>query len=184
MGSISTPGAAFPPMAFQKAMVFVDGTNLFYRLKSEKLKVEQLRPLLEDYVSPRQLARAYLYTVQQHRDEAKQRHGDAFFNGIRVVLGDGIPLENGNIKEKGVDALLVADMVYHAASRNCEYAVVVTTDTDFVHVLKRVEDFGCRTAVLSFCCKAPPRLAEACDDYRHFSVDVLLQKKIVSKTSE
>lgn len=169
------------PQAFQKAMIFVDGTNLFYRLESEKLRVSQLKRLLHHFVHPRQLVRAYLYTIQQHLDKARQFHGEKFCQGIRVVLGDGIETKDGNVKEKGVDALLVADMTYHAASRNCEYALVVTVDTDFVYVLRRVEDFGCRTGILSVCCDAPSRLVDACDDYYKMDSDYLVDHRMAER---
>ncbi|MBI5570033.1 MAG: NYN domain-containing protein [Desulfomonile tiedjei] len=182
MAGIGNVGGGGPsPQSFQKAMVFIDGTNLFYRLKAETLRVSSLLRLVSPYVGSRQLARAYLYTVEQHLDEAKKIHGDRFCDGIRVVLGEGVPKKDGNIKEKGVDALLVADMIYHAASRNCEYALVVTVDTDFFYVLRRVEDFGCRTGLLSVCCQAPAKLAGACDDYYHVKASQLLDQKIATK---
>lgn len=171
-----------PPTSSERAMVFIDGTNLFYRLMADKLKVSYLVKVIEPYVSPRKLVRAYLYTVQQHLDEAKRLHGNGFFHGIRVVLGDGIVKKDGNIKEKGVDALLVADMVFHAASRNYEYALIVTADTDFVYVIKRVEDFGCKTGILSICCEAPSRLVEACDDYNRLDADELVKRHVATRT--
>ena len=177
MGSGGIFEGTIPPIAFQKAMVFVDGTNLFCRLRDEKLQVPRLLSVLEHYVKPRQLVRAYWYTVEKHRIEAREIHGEQFFQGIRVVLGHGVETQKGALKEKGVDALLVVDMIYHAASRNCEYAVVVTTDQDFIYAIRRVEDFGCRTALLSFCREAPSKLAEACDDYHHVTVDFLLNSK-------
>jgi len=127
--------------------------------------------------------RAYLYTVQQHLDKATQVHGENLCKGIRIVLGDGIQKKDGNIKEKGVDALLVADMIYHAASRNCEYALHVTTDTDFVYVLRRVEDFGCRTGILAICCEAPSRLVDACDDYHQVASDRLVSLGVAENVS-
>ena len=169
---ISSP--SYPPQAFQKAMVFVDGTNLFFRLAAAKLKVPSLQVLFPLHVRRRQIARIYLYTVEQQLVKAKQIHGPNLVEGIRVVLGEGIATQDGNIKEKGVDALLVADLIYHAASRNCEYALVVTTDTDFVYALRRAEDFGCRTAVLAVGTSAPARLREACDDYYELPVKTMI----------
>lgn len=177
MGSGGIFAGTIPPIAFQKAMVFVDGTNLFCRLRDEKLKVPRLLSVLEHYVKPRQLVRAYLYTVENHNIKARAIHGEEFLHGIRVVLGHGVENKVGALKEKGVDALLVADMIYHAASRNCEYALVVTTDQDFMYAIRRVENFGCRTALLSFCREAPSNLAEACDDYHHVTVEFLLNSK-------
>lgn len=172
-----------PPEAFQKAMIFVDGTNLFYRLASAKLKVSNLGRLFNPHVvvSRRQIARTYLYTVEQHYEKAKITHGENFCDGLRVVFGTGVPTKDGNIKEKGVDALLVADLIYHAASKNCEYAVVVTCDTDFVYALRRVEDFGCGTAVLAICAEAPDRLRLGCDSYIYWDRDYLLNNGLATE---
>ena len=148
-------------------MVFIDGTNLFYRLRSAKLTVPSLVKLFHPgaVVAHRQIARIYLYTIEHHFEEAKTIHGNDFCDGIRVVFGIGVPTGDGNVKEKCVDALLVADLIYHAASRNCEYAMVVTSDADYARALRRVEDFGCGTAVLSICSDAPKDLRQSCDKY-------------------
>ncbi len=150
----------------QRTMLFVDGTNLLYRLRDEKLVVPSLSRLLTTFsfvAGGREVVRIYFYSIQQHIDSARLYHGIQFFDGVRVVLGDGIPTSGGNFKEKGVDALLVADLIYHAASRNCDAAVLVSTDTDFCHAIKRVEDFGCRTAVLGICAEPPERLKRNAD---------------------
>jgi uncharacterized LabA/DUF88 family protein len=147
-------------------MIFIDGTNLFYRLRTEKLKlVKPLREILPSYTRSHQPQRILLYTVRQHLEDAVRIHGSEMIHpGVRIVEGDGILLSDGNVKEKGVDALLVADLVYHAAVRNLDYALLVSTDTDFRHAIRRVEDFGCRTGVMSVCAPIPDRLREACDD--------------------
>ncbi len=169
--------APLPPQAFQKAMVFVDGTNLFYRLAASKLRVSDLKCIFPRFLQNRQISRIYLYTVEQHLAKAKTFHGDGFFDGIRGCLsGDGIATADGNVKEKGVDALLVADLIYHAATRNCEYTLVVTADTDFVHALRRVEDFGCGTGVLALCAEAPQRLRNACDQCFEMTAGQMLER--------
>src|SRR5262245_53648629 len=88
-------------------------------------------------------------------------HGSKFTNDVRVVLGHGIPTKDGNIREKAVDALLVADLIYHAASHKSDYAVLGSMDTDFVQAIRRVEDFGCRTSVIGICSNVPDRLIES-----------------------
>jgi len=184
MMGIHLGGGGFPPQSFQKAMVFIDGTNLFHRLKAAGLRVPSLKNLLLSKLGGRQVARIYLYTVEQQLQSATEVHGDQFLDGIRIILGEGIKKSDGNVKEKGVDAMLVADMVYHAASKNCEYALVVTLDTDFVHVVRRVEDFGCRSAVLSVCAQAPERLRAACDDYYEMDSEFLLQQGFAERIPE
>jgi uncharacterized LabA/DUF88 family protein len=177
---INDGGPAFPqpyqPQAFESAMVFVDGTNLFYRLQGEKLLVANLLPLFSALCSPRQLQRAYVYTSKEHLERAKAAHGQDLLTGCRIVLGDAVPAAGGNFKEKGVDALLVADLIYHAASKNCQFAFVVTQDTDFYYALRRVEDFGCRTAVVAIGSPAPDRLRESSDHYIHVPRELLIKK--------
>ncbi len=92
------------------------------------------------------------------------------------MYGEGVPTKDGNIKEKGVDALLVADLIYHAANKNCDYALLVSVDADFVQALRRVEDFGCRTGVLAIGSEAPGSLRSACDDYHFLDRDRMLQR--------
>jgi uncharacterized LabA/DUF88 family protein len=166
------------PIEFQKAMIFIDGTNLFYRLESEKLNLNvNLAQIFNNFIDGRQLIRTYLYTIEQHFNKAQNFHGDHISNDIRIVYGEGIPTKDGNIKEKGVDALLVADLVYHAAVKNYDYALLVSTDTDFVQALRRVEDFGCRTGVLSICSDIPDRLRNASDDNQTLTKDELINNR-------
>jgi len=149
----------------KRVMIFVDGTNLLFRLAAEKLSVSRLSYLFTQYHLAhrgREIARIYFYTVQQKVDEAEKIHGKDFLEGIRTVLGDGIQTPGG-VKEKAVDALLVADLIYHAASRNCDEAILISHDTDFVYAIKRVEDFGCTTAVGGICSAVPERLKNSCD---------------------
>ncbi len=159
-------------------------TNLFYRIESKGLVVEQLSLIFPRFpiLGGRQLARIYLYTIQEHLDRAIHRHGEKFLSGIRVVLGHGVPKKNGNVKEKGVHALLVADLVYHAASHNVDYTVLVTTDTDFVHAIRRVEDFGCRTAVVGICGDVPARLKEQCEASFMITAEQLEEAGLAKRT--
>jgi uncharacterized LabA/DUF88 family protein len=168
-------------MQLQRAMIFIDGTNLFYRLEGAHLVVEQLAGVINSVsfaIGGRQISRIYLYTIKEHVDRALVRHGPKFFEGVRVVLGDSIPTAGGNVKEKAVDALLVADLIYHAASRNYDYAVLISTDTDFVHAIRRVEDFGCRTCVIAVCAEVPDRLARQSDQHFNVSREQLINTKI------
>lgn len=173
----SIPPTPPKPLEFQRAMVFIDGTNLFHRLDGSNLALKQgLKAILTHFIEGRQVIRIYLYTIEAHLKKAKDIHGNHITEKIRIVYGEGIPRKDGNIKEKGVDALLVADLVYHAAMKNYDYALVVSTDTDFVQALRRVEDFGCRTGVLAFCSDVPERLRDVCDDSQSVSKDSMIAK--------
>lgn len=172
--------APIPPVSFERVMVFIDGSNVFPNIRESGLKISSFYKLGARTIGSRQLTRVYVYTTQEKLDAAKQCHGQECFSDCRVVLGDSIPLENGSHREKGVDALLVADLVYHAAMKNFQYAVVISNDSDFAVALKRVEDFGCRTGLVSVIKKAPQRLIEACDDFTFFTGDELLRIGVAS----
>jgi len=156
-------------------MVFIDGSNLFPRLREAKVKVRNFHDIAKAACGSRELHRVYLCTCQEKLDKAMEVHGQDSFRGCRVVLGESVKLEKGGHREKGVDALLVADLVYHAASKNCQFAAVLSNDLDFSVALKRVEDFGCRTGVLSLIDNAPERLIQSCDNYFFFTASDMVK---------
>lgn len=151
----------------RRSMAFIDGTNFAYRVKSEKVKLNPETPfqIVAKYSSYASLLRAYFYTTKKRVEELKKQHCEDLLKQCRVVLGQEIEKEDGNIKEKGVDALLVADLIYHSARGNIDEAIIMTHDTDFVHALRRIEDFGVTTTLLALFNDAPERLKESCDQY-------------------
>jgi uncharacterized LabA/DUF88 family protein len=179
MGGFSS--SPTPPVSFERAMVFIDGSNLFPDIRESKLKIPSFYKLGAMTVGSRQLTRVYVYTSKEKLEAAKQLHGEDCFSGCRVVLGDSIQLDDGKHREKGVDALLVADLVYHAAMKNFQYAVLISNDSDFAVALKRVEDFGCRTGLVSVIKKATQRLIEACDDFQFCTGEQLSERGVASK---
>jgi uncharacterized LabA/DUF88 family protein len=169
------------PIQFQKAMVFIDGTNFFHRLAEAKLRLISISGLYRHVAQGRQIVRAYLYTSAPHYEKAEQVHGKEVFEDVRVVFGDAIPSSPGNFKEKGVDALLVADLIYHAAAKNYDYAILISADQDFARALTRVEDFGCRTAAISIGAQTPDLLRQSCDDLFEIDVETLIHKDWASQ---
>jgi uncharacterized LabA/DUF88 family protein len=168
--------------ALQRVMFFVDGSNLMHRLREANLRVPSLHKLLSyccaNEFRDREMVRVNFYSTQTLLKEGETVHGHDFVKGVRVVLGDEI-VQDGKrkTKEKGVDALLVADLIYHAAQKNCDLAAIVSQDTDFRFAIKRVEDFGCRSAVVTFGFGCEPRLSTNCDMYVEWDRDYLLRCK-------
>lgn len=174
---ITNPGV--PPVRFDRAMVFIDGTNLFYRLEAERLTLQRGLPdVIKIFIGGRKNLRIYMYTIQEHLARALSFHGDNISNGIRLVYGLSVQTGDGNVREKGVDALLVADLVYHAAVRNYDYALVVSADVDFAQALRRVEDFGCRTGVVAVCTPVPAGLQDVCDDTHSYGADDIVSSRL------
>lgn len=166
-----------PPDAFQRSIIFVDGTSLFYRFEELKLCVSSFYDLFQNLVGGRskpKIIRICWYTIQEKYERTLKIHGSNCLDKVRVIFGAGVPT-SGEPKEKGVDALLVADLVYHAAQKNMDYAQLVAIDLDFVFAIRRVEDFGCRSAVIAFGQEAPDGLRKSCDDYRFIGKDELVR---------
>lgn len=168
--------ASFPPQSFERSIIFVDATNLFYRFEEMKLLVSSFYELLQQLAGGRarpSIRRICWYTIEEKYQRTLKVHGASCLDRIRVIRGTGVPT-SGEPKEKGVDSLLVADLIYHAAQKNMDYAQLVTIDLDFVYAIRRVEDFGCRSAVLAFGHPPPADLQRSCDDYRFIGRDELL----------
>ena len=176
-------GVSYPPAAFQRSMVFVDGTNLYYRLEEMKLVVTSFFQLFEHLVGGRwrpEIKRIYWYTIEEKYQRVLKVHGARSLDKLRVVKGTGVIDRGTDPKEKGVDALLVADLIYHAAMKNTEYAHLVSIDLDFEYAIRRVEDFGCRSSVLAIGHEAPDRLRDSCDVYRIVTKDELIKSNLAS----
>lgn len=178
-----TSSPSFPPEAFQRSIMFVDGTSLFYRFEEMKLCVgsfaQMFRLLVGGRHNPR-LGRIYWYTIEEKYKRLLKIHGENSLDGVRVVFGTGVPT-SGEPKEKGVDSLLVADLIYHAAAKNMDYAQLVAIDLDFVYAIRRVEDFGCRTSVIALGLNAPMDLQRGCDNYQFFDRNTLTRFSFVTE---
>ena len=166
----------------QRVWFFVDGSNLIHRLRESNVQIPSLHKVLDRCCrlnfGAREFVRAIFFTTPTLCKEAEAFHGPDFLKGIRVSHGDEVFLDKRRTKEKGVDALLVADLVYHAAQKNLDLAVLVSQDTDFRFAIQRVEDFGFRTAVLALTHGCDPRLSGACDWYVELSRDRLIAENL------
>jgi NYN domain len=147
----------------RRAYAFVDGTNLIAELRNSRLTLPSIFRLVSGSVSQMLVLRVYVYTTEEKADKAKTDFGAEFFAGCRLVYGDSVPTPKGEPREKGVDAQLVADLVYHAASRNADHMILVANDSDFRFAIKRVEDFGCTSEILWVIKEPNQRLRESAD---------------------
>jgi uncharacterized LabA/DUF88 family protein len=178
-----TSHAPLPPESFQRAMIFVDGTNVFYRFQDLRLVCMSFYDLLKQHVGRRDLVRIYWYTIEEKFNRAVAQHGSDAFRGIHRIFGTGVP-RSGDVAEKGVDALLVADLIYHAAHKNIDYALLVSIDRDFVYTIRRVHDFGCRTGILAIGADAHEDLKLACDKYTMVSrADLLKSPSLIREAA-
>ncbi len=168
-----------PALQVQRAMVFIDGSNFRYCINGAAIKIiKPIHWIGEMFLESRQLIRTFFYTCEPHLAWFENEHGQDILQTSKIVLGYAIPTGDGNYSEKGVDVHLVSDMVYHASMKNYDYALLVTTDQEFVPVIERVQDLGCQTGVLSLFRPVPRELENTCDESFSVSKEQLISNNI------
>lgn len=182
----SSGSISIHPNASRRMMIFVDATNLMKSLDAQNVTLRtSLKTILSSrYGSLATIQRVYAYTTESNFENYKAKH-PTLFDGCQVVFGDAIEGKNG-VREKGVDAQLVADLVYHSAMKNCEIVIAVTKDSDFRFALKRAQDFGVVTGLMSFAEAPPERLKQSVDLewFQFWSVEALISSGFATKFNE
>ena len=133
-----------------RVAVFIDGSNLYHGLRSSFNRYDlNFEEFVNRLCGNRQLFRAYYYNVLQdpaQRAEAHREQQD-FLNTLRdtpyleVRLG-GTKLAQGVTVEKGIDVMLVTDLLNYAWEDFYDVAVVVSGDSDFAYALQAVKNMG------------------------------------------
>lgn len=140
-----------------RVMAFVDGGYLESNLKKAwgndiTINYSTFRENLLGYVQKGgsglsgYLVRIYYYdaieegkmTLEQEAKHELVNGTDAFELRLGRLIRDG----NGDLKQKGVDALIATDMVEKAHLNHYDVAVLVAGDNDFLDVVKAVKNAG------------------------------------------
>jgi uncharacterized LabA/DUF88 family protein len=132
----------------ERVCVFIDGPNLFHSAKAIDVKVDYVK-LKEVLVANRFLIRPYFYcstaeTPEQNRFFDKLRYLGYEVKTLPLRQYDGIPFE------KGVDVMLVTDMLVLAHKDAYDTAILVAGDKDYTYSMKAVKEMGKRVEVASF----------------------------------
>jgi uncharacterized LabA/DUF88 family protein len=135
-------------MSDERVCIFVDGENLFHSQKRQGIEVDYLK-LKEILADGRKLVRPYYYGTRI--SEAMQ---DKFFDLLRHVGYEVkvLPLiQYGERRfEKGLDVMLVTDMLVLAHRDVYDVAILVAGDRDYLYAVKALKEMGKRVEVSSF----------------------------------
>jgi uncharacterized LabA/DUF88 family protein len=124
-----------------------------------------------------QLLRTYVYDAQYPGDATESHDQQAYFDmlgaqpGIRLRLGHLIPRAAGTRRaaweQKGVDTLMVLDLVRMAQLRAFDIAMIVAGDRDLAEAIRVIADDHARRVILfSVAGSAPAKeLVQAADDH-------------------
>lgn len=139
---------------FDRAIVFIDGNNLYHRLKERGWPTFiQVGGLAKRLAGGRQLVRTYYYNAAPPGGSEHTERGNAYLALIKgapdiifrqsrlqtITKAD----EHGTYRsyvEKGSDTAISADMVACAAADEYDVAILVSNDGDFAPVAQMIRD--------------------------------------------
>ena len=144
----------------EKFMVFIDGSNVFHGQDRLNFKIDykKFRDLLK---TDRNIIRIYYYEgVRTPITAGKNK----YFKSLRHLEMDVLtrPLRKRKFEckkcdyktdiyyEKGIDASLSTDLLWHAFQKSYDTAIIITSDDDFMPPIKRVKLLGRRVEVWGF----------------------------------
>ena len=150
-------------MTREKVAVFIDGSNLYYKLKD--LEIQHTTEF--NYLGlAKKLARdrdmVYLgYYVGAVRakpgdvkSESLRKSQRIFFNLLRkagIVIKKGYLLESGGkYHEKGVDVQIATDLLIGAYENQYDIALLISSDNDLIPAIKKICSLGKQVDYIGF----------------------------------
>ncbi len=133
-----------------RVAIFIDGSNLYHALRSNYNRYDlKFADFIKKLCGPRRLFRAYYYNVLQDPSQRADAHREQqeFLSilyetpYLEVRLG-GTKLAQGVPVEKGIDVMLVTDLLNLAWDDLYDVAVLVSGDSDFAYALQAVKNLG------------------------------------------
>lgn len=143
-----------------KAIVFIDGSNFYHRLKfltKDKPKLSLLNFNFIDFCGwlcgKDNLIeiRYYIGAVRRQKNNAKSEKMYAdqqrlFFKlqqqGVKIILGQLIQHPDKSYHEKGVDVKIAVEMIRFARQERYGIAYLLSSDTDLVPAVEEVLSFN------------------------------------------
>lgn len=164
------------------AVIFIDGSNLFFTLRDEKIIphkefdfVKFTELLCREHGLD--LLRTCYYNIQV--DETDLRA--PFYHYLsNIPFFDVRTMESyqGN-KEKGIDVMLATDLLWGAWSNLYDTAILISGDADFTYAVRKVKDTGKRVIVAQFNRAMSNSLREAADVTTILTPEMLEENQVV-----
>jgi uncharacterized LabA/DUF88 family protein len=151
-------------MSNSRVMIFIDGSNLFWALRTRGLQIEYSK-LIEFLVGSRSLVRTYYYGADKVPPDPAQTgfYEMLKFQGITVVtkplvrrtswatlLSNSTRVQVVKEEEKGVDVALVTDMLSMAYKSAFDTAISVGADADFENAIDNIKRIPRRVEIAAF----------------------------------
>ena len=142
----------------ERIAIFIDGSNLYHALRANFKRYDlNFTEFTCKLCQDRRLFRIYYYNILQDPTQRAEGHREQqeFLTALRETpylevrlgktkLAQGIPVE------KGVDVMLVTDMLHFAWNGLYDVALLVSGDSDFAYALQAVKNMGKHVEVAYF----------------------------------
>lgn len=135
----------------KRAMMFIDGANVFHSCKNfrEDYKIDYVK-LRDELTKDYDLIRAYFYEGVKPDDDSKRSFHKALkAQGFHVETRPLVK-RSGSFMEKGVDVMLTTELLTHTFKDNFDIAVIVGGDQDYIVALKEIKREGKRIVMSCF----------------------------------
>jgi len=149
----------------ERVAVFIDGSNLYYKLRSLEIKSKRsfdFHGLAYWLARGREVVsqRYYVGVVrakegdergQQLRKRQQQLFSHLSSSSQGFVVSRGYLMENdGTYHEKGVDVQLAIDLIVSAYEDECDTCILVSSDTDLIPAIRKVRTLGKNIEYIGF----------------------------------
>jgi len=156
-----------------RVAIFIDGSNLYHALRANFGRYDlNFAEFTRKLCGPRRMFRTYYYNVLQDPAQRAEGHREQqdFLTTLRetpyleVRLG-GTKLAPGGVPvEKGIDVMLVTDLLHFAWNDLYDVAVLVSGDSDFAYALQAIKNMGKHVEVAYFESNVSKDLLAVADD--------------------
>lgn len=157
----------------ERVIAFIDGSNLYFAARDNRvLPPWDVVSLARDLAGEdRRLIRVYYYNARNEDDPASDQYRaeEKFYNFLRnldyctVRLGR-LEGKGAAVHQKGVDVLLVQDLLTLTFCDAMDCAILITNDGDFATVAQEVKARGKQVEV-AFLGRPSFHLRDVCDRY-------------------
>lgn len=151
----------------QRVSLFLDGSNFFFKLRDPALKIPHLthfnyRKFAEKLAHDRKLVFCGYYVGvvrakpgntkgQKMRIEQRKLFNHLISPLQKFVVRKGYIMENNGVyHEKGVDVQLAVDLLVGAYEDKYDVALIVSSDTDLVPAIEKVQALGKQVEYIGF----------------------------------
>jgi uncharacterized LabA/DUF88 family protein len=142
----------------QRVIVYVDGFNFYYGLKTPSWKRYywlDIVKLFESFMRPNQELVAVKYFSARPTDISKSKRQDAFFQAnkenpkFKLILGKYLKKEIEcfgchriihTYEEKETDVRIATQIVADSYQKNCDIAIIVSADSDMIPAIELAKE--------------------------------------------